>query len=133
MSEETIQKMRADMRTMNENVKFELWIGKSDHIIRQMKISNIENNNGANLVSYTIYRFSDFNQSITINAPTDASGKLFADWGSTSPEQAAFSKDVQVNINNNDPSNRMINYTVTIRNISADTLTGVEIRPDFSP
>jgi hypothetical protein len=132
MSEETIQKMRADMRTMNENVKFELWIGKSDHIIRQMKISNIENNNGANLVSYTIYRFSDFNQSITINAPIDASGKLFADWGSTSPEQAAFSKDVQVNINNNDPSNRMINYTVTIRNISADTLAGVEIRPDFS-
>jgi hypothetical protein len=127
-----LQKIRADLQVLHDSQIFELWIGKSDHIIHQLRINTDEQNDQGSLNSYSIYKFYDFNQPISVEAPVDSSGKLLAGWFSTSPEQPAFSKDVQTSIDNNDPSNRMINYTVNIRNISADTLTGVTIVTNFS-
>jgi len=127
-----LQKIRADLQALHDSQIFELWIGKSDHIIHQLRMNTEEQNDQGSLNSYSIYKFYDFNQPISVEAPVDSSGKLLAGWFSTSPEQPALSKDVQTSIDNNDPSNRMINYTVNIRNISADTLTGVTIVTNFS-
>jgi hypothetical protein len=126
-SKEDLAEMREEMHANYDPMKFELWIGKTDYLIRQWRISKAEHSNDGITISYSTYKFSDFNQPITIEAPLDFAGILLTGWVSTSPEKPAFSKDVQTDIDNYDPSSRRITYTVALRNISESTVNELDI------
>ncbi len=119
--QEELEKLRSNI---GERI-IELWIGRDDYLLRQMVMDTREPD--SNIAHQLTYKFYDFNEPITIEAPLDSSGNLLAGWASTVPERTVFSQDVQASVNNNDPSNRMIELSVTISNTSAGKVTGIEI------
>ena len=136
LSEEQLKERLEEYRMEIGSQSIELWIGKDDYLVRQMEM-NTQNpaNNGGLGSSQTIYKFSDFNQPIVIEAPLDSGGKLLPDWASTVPEQPAFETEMKVDIDNYDPQNRRITYAVNLHNVSGEKLTGVDVKaiPVFNP
>lgn len=127
LSEDDLQEMREEMHAVNDSMKFELWIGKTDYLMRQWRVSREEQTDTGIMNSHTTYKFYDFNESIIIEAPMDSSGILLTGWTTTSPDQPTLSKEIQSSIDHSDPSIRKINYIVSIRNISSETVTGIDI------
>lgn len=129
LSEAEIIEQVEDWQSKIGSVVSELWVGKNDYLIRRM-LSNTQgpDNSGNNPSSRTVYTFSDFNGQIVIEAPLDENGQLLAGWTSTVPEHPNISADIQVEVDNHDPSNREINYAIKLLNISTDNLTEVEVR-----
>ncbi len=134
LSDEAKEKMLEEVRSMTGPV-INLWIGKDDYLVRQMKWKISADDGEVSLD----FRFYDFNQ-VIIEAPTDSSGNLLSGWTSTSPEYPHFGTDIRAKVDNYDPSDRKVNFAVNINNISTETLTDVDVRirsvfpePDKNP
>lgn len=85
-----MQKSIADLLTINTEV--ELWIGKSDNLIRQMiQTTQFQNDEGQLQALSTTSTFYDSNKLIIIEPPLDAEGYLLTGWqlaGSIAPDSA---------------------------------------------
>jgi hypothetical protein len=121
---EKIEEMHAEVGTTT----VELWIGKDDYLIRQMKRDSQRlDNNGEMQSSTSNFRFYDFNQPFIIEAPVDSEGNLLAGWITTSPEYSHFGTDIKAEVDNYDPSNRKVIFSIILSNISTETLTDVDV------
>lgn len=64
-------------------IEIELWIGRDDYLIRQMKVNGKfpDDDEGLKfrIINLTM-KYYDINQSITIEAPLDANGQLLPGW-----------------------------------------------------
>ncbi|MBN1190799.1 MAG: zf-HC2 domain-containing protein [Dehalococcoidales bacterium] len=128
MSEEELEEMLEEYRQKAGTRTIELWIGKDDYLLRRLNTeSRRTDENGETVSSSHLYQFSAFNQPLEIEAPLEPGGGL-AGWASTVPEQQAFSKSMEVEVDNSDPQNREIKYTLTVVNISGERIGGIETR-----
>jgi hypothetical protein len=128
LSVKELEQRVKEYRSKSGERNIEVWIGKDDYLLRQIKMDTQRTSETGKIVSSRgTYRFFDFNQTITIEDPLDSSGKLLPDWSSTVPEQPAFDKKTRVNIDNFDPQNRTIRYSVILTNISGETLKGLNV------
>ncbi|MBN1643868.1 MAG: zf-HC2 domain-containing protein [Dehalococcoidales bacterium] len=133
-SDEAMEEMLAECRSSGRSTTIELWIGKDDHLIRKMIIDDqTASNNGETQSSIKNFRFYDFNQPVIIEAPVDSGDNLLSGWFSTSPEYPHIGADIQTEVNNYDPSNRRVNYSITLTNIATETLKDVDFRFCFIP
>ena len=130
-TDEEIEKDLEHMRS--GNTTFELWIGKEDYLIRQLKI---ERNNGLLNTSIATFKFYDFNEPITIEPPLDAQGNLFPDWqmaGIITPDskQPVFGVNLSDSIGAepgyNDAAHQQITFRINITNQSSETVKNVRI------
>ncbi len=128
LSEQEVQERLADYQA-KIGVRFiDLWIGKDDYLMRKAVLVIQPGPEAQDRTAHTvIYTFSDFNGSITVAAPVDAAGNLLPDWHTTVPDEPAFGQTVTVDVNNHDPSNRVVTYHVTLENISGETIRGISM------
>lgn len=111
-------------------VQVELWIGKEDHLIRQLRQDIEVPLEGTSSVMMKYY---DFNEPITIEPPLDADGKLLPGWelaGNTSGE-THFYTELNSEITGEDPAHSQISLSVTITNVGMETTASnvrVELR-----
>ncbi|MFC2070267.1 zf-HC2 domain-containing protein [Chloroflexota bacterium] len=118
-----------ELRSNGPLTEIELWISKDDYLIRQMRnATRILDNNGDLQSSVTTIKFYDFNRPFTIEIPVDSQGKLLPGWTSTSPEYPHIGTDIQAEVDNYDPSNRKVNYSINITNTSTEILTDVDVK-----
>lgn len=114
------------LRTIETEV--ELWIGKDDFLIRQMK-SIMESSVHGNAV--VVVKFYDFNEAITIEPPTTASGELLPGWRLQSlpqnQQERTFSSDVSFTIGGDDLAHQQISFRIVITNISDDVVSNVRV------
>jgi hypothetical protein len=123
--EEMIEEWREEIGT----TAIELWIGRDDYLIRQVIHDNQRpGDDGGVESSVTNIRFYDFDKPFTIEAPVDSQGNLLPGWTSTTPEYPHIGTDIQADIDNYDPSNRKVNFTINIINISEETLVDVDVK-----
>ena len=118
-----------DMRGMK--VQVELWIGKEDYLIRQLR-QNIEV--PLEGTSRIMMKYYDFNEPITIEPPTTASGELLPGWRlvsspsvSGSLRELTFSRDVTFTIGGDDPSHQQISFRIVITNIGEEVASNVRV------
>ncbi|GAI07899.1 unnamed protein product, partial [marine sediment metagenome] len=113
-----------DMRNMKTEV--ELWIGREDYLIRQLKQDMEVPLEGTSRVTVKYY---DFNEPITIEPPTTATGELLPGWRlvESSPKERTFSKNVTVTIGGDDPAHQQISFRITITNISEELARNVRV------
>jgi hypothetical protein len=79
--EEEIDKHLEIMRFVD--VKIELWIGRYDYIIRQLKVNGRfpDDDEGRKFVTTNVtMQFFNLNQPVTIKAPLDTNGQLLPGW-----------------------------------------------------
>jgi hypothetical protein len=85
LSQQTQEQMLKEARSIRGSQVIDVWIGKSDYLMRQMKQDihgpDIQDMTQQLTVDFT---FFDFNQPITIEAPLDANGQLLPGWTSAS-------------------------------------------------
>ena len=114
------------LRTIETEV--ELWIGKDDFLIRQMK-SIMESSVHGNAV--VVVKFYDFNEAITIEPPTAESGELLPGWRlQNSPQnqqERTFSSDVSFTTSSDDSVHQQISFRIVITNISDDVVSNVRV------
>jgi hypothetical protein len=83
--------IKSDEEEIDEDLKYirlteieiELWIGRDDYLIRQMKVNgkSPDDNEGSKFVITNLtMKYYDINQSITIDPPLDADGQLLPGW-----------------------------------------------------
>ncbi len=118
-----------NMRGMK--VQVELWIGKEDYLIRQLRQDMEVPLEGTSRVTVKYY---DFNEPITIGPPTTASGELLPGWRlvsspsvSGSPKELTFSRDVTFTIGGDDPAHQQISFRITITNIGEEVASNVRV------
>ncbi len=77
--------MLNEARSIRGSRVIDLWIGKSDYLMRQMKQEihgpDPKDETQHLAVEFTFY---DFNQPVSIEAPLDANGQLLPGWTSAS-------------------------------------------------
>jgi len=79
--EEEIDKELEILRSIETEI--ELWIGRDDYLIRQMKMNGKfpDDDEGLKFIIMSVtMKFYDLNQPITIEAPLDADGQLLPGW-----------------------------------------------------
>lgn len=124
------ERLEALEQLRNMKTEVELWIGKDDFLIRQMKsiMESLVHGNAVVLV-----KFYDFNEPIEIEPPEAASGELLPGWelaGNTSGE-TYFYTELNSEITGEDPAHSQISLSVTITNVGMEATAGnvrVELR-----
>jgi len=120
-----------DMRNMKTEV--ELWIGKEDYLIRQLRQDMEVPMEGTSRVTVKYY---DFNEPITIEPPLDSDGQLLAGWelaGSITPDskQPVFGRNITSSIGAQegyqDWAHQEVKYSITITNNSIETVKNVRL------
>lgn len=128
ISDEEMEERLEELRPSIGSTTVELWIGRDDYLLRQMKWDSQRPDTGDGIrYSSMIFKFYDFNEPFTVEAPVDSNGKLLPGWTSASPEYPHIGTDIQVDVDNYDPSDRKVNYSITLTNISVETLTDVDV------
>lgn len=121
--------LEAMERQRQMKTEVELWIGKDDYLIRQMKhdMQVPSEDAGQWDTSSSIVRYYDFNEPIQIEPPVTASGELLPGWRlvSSSPKELTFSRDVTFSIGGDDPAHQQISFRITLTNIGADVASNV--------
>lgn len=113
-----------DMRNMKTEV--ELWIGKEDYLIRQLRQDMEVPLKGNSRVTVKYY---DFNEPITIELPLDTHGELLPGWelaGNTSGE-THFRTEIDSEITGEDPAHQQISLSVTITNVGMEAASNVQV------
>jgi len=115
----------------NMKIEVELWIGKDDYLIRQMKkdMQVPSEDTGQWDTSSAMWKFCDFNEPITIEPPETASGELLPGWClvDSSLKELPFSRDVTFTIGGDNPAHQQISFRITITNIGADVASNVRV------
>ena len=110
----------------------ELWIGKQDYLIRQIKYDwqvPVEDT-GHWDTSSVMVRYYDLNEPIAIEPPLDAHGELLPGWdlvASYPPQKQTFSSDVAISIGGEDPAHQQISFSIAITNISEEVAQNVQV------
>jgi len=115
----------------NMKIEVELWIGRDDYLIRQMKndMQVPSEDTGQWDTSSAMWKFYDFNEPITIEPPETASGELLPGWCpvDSSLKELPFSRDVTFSIGGDDPAHQQISFRITITNISEEVAKNVRV------
>lgn len=115
-------------------IEVELWIGKDDYLIRQMKMEHEEilpedEDIGpwGPSTSSSVTRFYDFNEPIEIEPPKTACGELLPGWRLVDryPREQTFKGDVTFTISGDDPAHQQISAHITIVNVSEEAVSNV--------
>ena len=132
-SDKDIQENVDEMRSQIGSATIELWIGKDDSLLRRMKRDSERTDNSGGVLSSTYdYVFSGFNE-ITIEPPVDAGGRLLPGWQTTTPDVPMVSANITAVVDNYNPSDRKLIFSINIANISEETLTDVYVDiPSFT-
>ena len=73
-----------EQQLLNIKMELELWIGKDDYLIRQLKHDMYSSAEGAEQAEWAttslVQKYYDFNEPITIESPETASGELAPGW-----------------------------------------------------
>lgn len=123
----TDEEIDADLEQMRSvNIAIELWIGKKDNLIHQLK----QTRQGGFEPSSATFKFYDFNKSIIIEPPLDAQGNLLPDWqiaGSITPDskQPVFTVSHSINIGGEDPEHRQISFKFYITNTRPEMASNI--------
>ena len=117
------------LRQMKTEV--ELWIGKDDYLIRQIKYDMqvpSEDSGQWDTLSSKV-QYYDFNEPIEIKPPVTASGELLPGWRlvDSSLKELPFSRNVTFTIGGDDPAHQQISFRITITNIGADVASNVRV------
>jgi hypothetical protein len=132
VSDEAKERMLKEARQRvleNDGPVFDLWIGKDDYLLREMKQEFSSDNYGFTMD----IMFYDFNQPVEIKAPLDSNGELLPGWTSPAPLVPNISADIQSEIDNSDPSHRKIDFNIILTNVGKDTLTGADVMVGTDP
>lgn len=116
----------------NWKTKAELWIGKHDYLIRQMKYDyQIPREDSKQWdISSMVVKYYDLNEPIVIEPPVMASGELLPSWelvASYPPPQKTFSSGVTFTIGGEDPAHQQISFSIAITNISDEVVKNVRV------
>lgn len=119
-----------DMRNMKTEV--ELWIGKEDYLIRQMKhdMQVPSEDTGKLDTSSSLVKYYDFNEPIVIEPPESASGELLPGWRLVENfplNKQTFSSDVTVSIGGEDLTHQQISFRISITNVSAEAASNIRV------
>jgi len=132
ITDEQMEKMFEQMRSID--ITHEIWIGKEDYLIRQMKTEQRGpvDKEGIFSASMTM-RYSGFNQPVTIEPPLDAEGNLLPGWSiyAFSPKEIFFNCQTRFEVTGEDPAHRQINAIITVTNTAMEATAGnvrVELR-----
>lgn len=118
----------------NWKTEVELWIGKHDYLIRQMKHDwqvPVEDTGRWETSSVTI-KYYDFNKPITIEAPVTASGELLPGWRLIASHPARtgvfLTSRVTSAIEGEDPAHQQISCRITITNVGEEVASNVRVK-----
>ncbi len=130
--EEMLEAMEQALEQARQmKIEVELWIGKDNYLIRQMKhdMRMPAENTGQWNTSSSMVRYYDFNEPIEIEPPVTASGELLPGWRlvSGSLKELPFSRDVTFTIGGDDPAHQQISFRITITNIGAEAAKNVRV------
>jgi hypothetical protein len=119
VTDEQMEEIFEQMRSID--VTHEIWIGKDDYLIRQIKTEQRgpADENGQLSVSMTM-NYYDFNQPVTIEPPLDAEGNLLPGWrlDSGPSEEISFNCQTHFQVTGEDPLHRQIEAVVTVTNVA---------------
>ena len=117
----------------NWKTEVELWIGKHDYLIRQMKHDwqvPVEDT-GRRATSSVTIKYYDFNKPITIGPPVTPSGELLPGWrliASYPARRAVFlTSRATSTIEGEDPAHQQISYRITITNVGEEVASNVRV------
>jgi hypothetical protein len=119
VTDEQMEEIFEQMRSID--VTHEIWIGKDDYLIRQIKTEQRgpADENGQLSVSMTM-NYYDFNRPITIEPPLDTEGNLLPGWrlDSGPSEEISFNCQTHSQVTGEDPLHRQIEAVVTVTNVA---------------
>lgn len=122
-SDKDVEDNIAELRDSIGSSTIELWIGEDDSLLRRMiQDSERIGSNGEAVSSSYDYIFSGFNE-VTIEPPLDANGGLLPGWQTTTPDVPMVSANITSVVDNYDPSDRQITFSISITNTSEEILT----------
>ena len=129
-------------RLRNAKTEVELWIGKDDYLIRQVKqywefpkVETASRSTEQEIwhTANIMWKYYDLNEPIEIEPPT-TSGELLPGWCLVSspsvsgpPKELTFSRDVTFTIGGEDPARQQISFRITITNISEEVASNVRV------
>ncbi|MGD9142291.1 MAG: zf-HC2 domain-containing protein [Dehalococcoidia bacterium] len=134
ISDEQMEEIAEGMRSID--VSYELWIGKDDYLLRQMKVEQTVpgGDDGEDMFASMVMRYSDFNQPIVIEPPLDAGGQLLDGWRlveSIETNEQVFGKSITGSAGTqegyDDWAHQEMKYTITITNNSNQTVKDVRV------
>ncbi|HBR10594.1 TPA: hypothetical protein DD712_05040 [Candidatus Acetothermia bacterium] len=122
-------------------IEVELWIGKDDYLIRQMKMEHeeipLEDEDigpWGPFTSRSVTRFYDFNEPIEIKPPKTACGELLPGWRLVDryPREQTFRGDVTFTVDlrsnsGDDPAHQQISAHITIANVREEAVSNVRV------
>jgi len=111
-----------DMRNMKTEV--EIWIGKEDYLIRQIKRDTQVPSEDTGMLdtSSSVVKYYDFNAPIIIEPPLDAHGELLPGWclASSPSAETFFYCETHSEITGEDPAHQQISLSATITNVGME-------------
>jgi predicted anti-sigma-YlaC factor YlaD len=133
VTDEQMEEMFKEMRSID--VTHEIWIGKEDYLIRQMKTEQHGPVDKEGKISASVTMlYSDFNEPIVIEPPLDADGELLEGWhlaGSIGSNEQVFSRSITSSIGAqegyDDYAHQEVEYSITITNNSIETVRDVRV------
>ncbi|MBA7651141.1 hypothetical protein ES703_58956 [subsurface metagenome] len=126
-------------RLRNMKTEVELWIGKDDYLIRQVKqyweAPTLEPTSGSTEqekwhTANIMWRYYDLNEPIIIEPPLDAHGELLPGWclASSPSAETFFYCETHSEITGEDPAHQQISLSVTITNVGMEAAaTNVQV------
>jgi hypothetical protein len=133
MTDEAMEEMFGQMRSID--VTHEIWVGKDDYMIRQIKTEQRgpADKSGLIFVDMTM-RYSDIDQPVIIEPPLDSDGQLLDGWqlaGSIGSNEQVFSRSITGSIGAqegyDDWEHQEIKYSINITNNSIETVRNVRV------
>ena len=125
-------------RLRNMKTEVELWIGKDDYLIRQVKqyweAPTLEPTSGSTEqekwhTANIMWKYYDFNEPIVIEPPETASGELLPGWelAGSRPAGTYFNAETHSEIAGEDPAHQQISFSVTITNVEMEAASNVQV------
>lgn len=118
-----------------EKEEVEVWIGKEDYLIRQVKHEGQSPSGDGSMDTFSVVvKYYDFNKPIVIEPPLDAEGNLLPGWSlaasyPAASEQASFLKINAVpTISGDDPAYQRISYDIIVINVGELTAGNVRVK-----
>jgi len=132
--EDRLEMMETELERIRQStIEYELWIGKEDLLIRQMKYSGRtpSEEDGQWDTSTMTMQLSDINQPIVIEAPLDAQGELLPGWQLSEDYTPGigFTGELDYEITSSDPDKVSLTFTVT--NVGIETASNIKVSLRF--
>jgi len=103
--------------------EIEVWIGKEDYLIRQVKHEGQSSSGGGSLDTFSsVVKYYDFNIPIVIEPPLDAVGNLLPGWrlNTTLSKEIFFDCRTHFETTGEDPAHQQIKAIITVTNVAME-------------